>query len=213
MFETVLQSTIETLYMIFFSALFSFIIGLPIAIILYITREDGLKENKFVFTILDFLINIFRSIPFIILLIILRPLSYLLIKKTIGSTASIISLTVAATPFMARIIETSFLKVDKGIIEAAKSMGSSTWQIITKVLFKESLPNLVNDITVTVISLVGYSAMAGSIGGGGLGNLAVRYGLYNYQLDYLIIAIVIIIILVQIFQFIGSTTYKKINKK
>lgn len=212
MLEVVLQATQETIYMVLLSTILAFIIGLPLGIILYITRKDGLKENKIVFSILDVIINIFRSLPFIILMIIVKPISTLIIGKSIGATAAIVPLTIAAAPFIARLFEGSFLKIDKGLIEAAKSMGSSTLQIITKVLLPEAFPNLINDITMTLINLVGYSAMAGSIGGGGLGNLAVRYGVYNYKFEYLIVAVIIIIILVQAIQFIGTSLYKKLNK-
>lgn len=212
MAEIIIQSTQETLYMVFVSGLISVIIGLPLGVILYITRENGLRENKLVFSVLDFIINIFRSLPFIILMIIVRPISTLIVGKSIGPTAAIVPLTIAAAPFIARLFESSFSKIDKGIIEAAKSMGSSNWQIIKKVLISEAFPNIVNDITMTLINLVGYSAMAGSIGGGGLGNLAVRYGVYNYKFEYLIIAVIIIILLVQLVQAVGTALYKKINK-
>lgn len=213
MFEVILQATKETVYMVVTSALLAVVLGLPLGIILYLTRKDGLRENKIIFSILDFVINIFRSIPFIILMIIVSPISTFIVGKSIGATAAIVPLTIAAAPFIARLFESSFLKIDKGIIEAAKSMGSSNWQIVTKVLLVESFPNLINDITMTLINLVGYSAMAGSIGGGGLGNLAIRYGVYNYKFEYLIIAVIIIILLVQIFQLLGTTIYKKINKE
>ena len=213
MTQVILQATKETIYMVVISSLLAVVVGLPLGIILYLTRKDGLRENKIVFSVLDFIINIFRSIPFIILMIIVSPLSTLIVGKSIGATAAIVPLTIAAAPFIARLFESSFLKIDKGIIEAAKSMGSSNWQIVTKVLLVESFPNLINDITMTLINLVGYSAMAGSIGGGGLGNLAVRYGVYNYKFEYLIIAVIIIILLVQVFQLLGTTLYKKINKE
>ncbi|MDO5026819.1 MAG: methionine ABC transporter permease [Tissierellia bacterium] len=212
MIETIIKASQETLYMVFVSALLAVILGLPLAVILFTSQEGGLRENKTLFRILDTLINIFRSLPFIILMIIVRPLSSLIVGKSIGPTAAIVPLTIAAIPFIARLFEGSFSKIDKGIIEAAKSMGSSRGQIIKKVLIPEAFPNIVNDITMTLINLVGYSAMAGSIGGGGLGNLAVRYGVYNYKFEYLIIAVIIIIILVQLIQVIGTSIYKKINK-
>lgn len=212
MTEIIIQATLETLYMVFISVLLAVVIGLPLGIILFVTKDGGLKQNKVVFTILDFIINIFRSLPFIILMIIVRPVSTLIVGKSIGPTAAIVPLTIAAAPFIARLFETSFSKIDKGIIEAAKSMGSSNVQIIKKVLVTEAFPNLINDVTMTLINLVGYSAMAGSIGGGGLGNLAVRYGVYNYKFEYLIIAVIIIILLVQLIQLIGTALYKKSNK-
>lgn len=212
MLDIVVQASKETIYMVFVSALLSVILGLPLAIALFSSKEDGLRENKILFRILDTIINIFRSLPFIILMILVRPVSSLIVGKSIGPTAAIVPLTIAATPFIARLFEGSFSKVDKGIIEAAKSMGSSNYQIIKKVLIPEAFPNIVNDITMTLINLVGYSAMAGSIGGGGLGNLAVRYGVYNYKFEYLIVAVIVIILLVQIIQVIGTGIYKNINK-
>ncbi len=213
MIDVVYKASLETIYMVFVSGILSFILGLPLGIILFISKKAGLRENKFLFSILDFLVNIFRSIPFIILMIIVRPLSILIVKKSVGPTAAIVSLTIAAIPFVARLFETSFEKVDKGIIEASKSMGASNIQIINKVLIPEAFPDLINDITMTLINLVGYSAMAGSIGGGGLGNLAIRYGVYNYKIEYLFAAVLVIIILVQLIQLIGTSLYNKINKK
>lgn len=213
MIDVVYEASLETLYMVFVSGILSFILGLPLGIILFTSKKGGLRENKFLFSILDFLVNIFRSIPFIILMILVRPISILIVKKSVGPTAAIVSLTIAAIPFVARLFETSFEKVDKGIIEASKSMGASNFQIINKVLIPEAFPDLINDITMTLINLVGYSAMAGSIGGGGLGNLAIRYGVYNYKIEYLFAAVLVIIILVQLIQLIGTSLYNKINKK
>lgn len=213
MIDVVYEASLETLYMVFVSGILSFILGLPLGIILFTSKKGGLRENKFLFSILDFLVNIFRSIPFIILMILVRPISILIVKKSVGPTAAIVSLTIAAIPFVARLFETSFEKVDKGIIEASKSMGASNFQIINRVLIPEAFPDLINDITMTLINLVGYSAMAGSIGGGGLGNLAIRYGVYNYKIEYLFAAVLVIIILVQLIQLIGTSLYNKINKK
>ena len=212
MIEILIQSTFETLYMVFGATLIAFLIGGPVAVITYVTRPDGLKPNKAVFSVFDFVINIFRSVPFVILMILLMPLSRLIVGKSIGTTASIVPLTIASAPFMARMFEASFLKVDKGRLEAAKSMGSKVKQIITKVIIPESLPYLINDITITIINLIGYSAMAGSLGGGGLGNMAVRFGLYNYKFNYLISAVIVIIVLVQVIQLVGTFISKKINK-
>ena len=212
MFDILKSATLETIYMVFFSTVFAFILGPPIAILLYIVRPRGLKENKFVFRILDFIINILRSIPFIIMMILVFPLSKLIVGKSIGSTAAIVPLAIAAAPFVTRMFEASFEKVDRGIIEAAKSMGSSNGQIIFKVLLPEARANLINDITMTIINLIGYSAMAGSIGGGGLGDTAVRYGVNNYQFDVLVMAVIIIVLLVQLVQYIGTRLSMKANK-
>lgn len=212
MIDILLDSSIDTIYMVFVSMLLATILGGPIAIILYLTRKDGLRENKVLYNIFDFIVNIFRSVPFIILMILLIPVTRLIVGKSIGTTASIVPLTIASAPFVARVFEASFLKIDKGRIDAARSMGSSISQIIFKVLIPESLPYLVNDITITLINLVGYSAMAGSIGGGGLGNMAIKYGLYNFQFNYLIIAVIAIVILVQLIQFVGNRISNIINK-
>ncbi len=206
------EATLETIYMAGASLLMALIIGLPIGIILFITAPGGLRQNRVIFSVLDFIINILRSIPFIILMIILRPIASVITGKTIGPGAAIVSLTAAAVPFFARLAETSFKKIDVGITEAAVSMGSGLGEIIRKVLIPEALPDIVNDLTVTLINLIGYSAMAGSIGGGGLGNLAVRYGLYNYRIDYLIAAVAVIVILVQLVQFTGSSVYRVLKK-
>lgn len=212
MFDILKTASLETLYMVFFSTVFALILGGPIAIVLYIVKPGGLKENKLVFRVLDFIINILRSIPFIIMMILVFPLSKLIVGKSIGSTASIVPLAIAAAPFVSRMFETSFNKVDRGIIEAAQSMGSSNKEIIFKVLLPEARANLINDITMTIINLIGYSAMAGSIGGGGLGDTAVRYGVNNYQFDVLIMAVIIIVLLVQLVQYIGTKLSRKANK-
>lgn len=213
MIDTLIQSTLETLYMVFISAFFAFLIGLPVAIVLFVTRQGGLRENIVIFNMFDFVINIFRSIPFIILLILILPLTTLIVGKSIGSTAAIVPLTFASAPFMARMFEGSFLKIDRQIIEAAKSMGSTNSEIIFKVLIPEAMPYLVSDVTITIINLIGYSAMAGSVGGGGIGSMAIRFGLYNYKIDYLIAAVVTIIILVQLIQIFGTFVSNKINKR
>lgn len=205
MVNDLVKATLDTMYMVMISGLSSLLLGMPLGIILYLTREGGLRENKTLYSVLDFLVNIFRSVPFIILLIILRPLSYLLINKTIGPDA-------AAIPFMARLLEGTFLKVDRGIIESAVAMGSKIHQIIFKVLIVESLPNITKDITMTLVNLIGYSAMAGSIGGGGLGNLAIRYGVQNYKFDYLLYCLIIIIIMVQTIEIIGNFVYINIKR-
>lgn len=212
MIKILLDSIRETVFMVSISMLLAFLIGTPISITLYITRKDGLKPNFIVYRVLDIIINILRSVPFVILMIILMPLSLLIFGESIGTTGSLVPLTFASFPFIARLIEASFLKVDKGIIEAAKSMGSKISEIIFKVLIPESLPFIVNDITITVINLIGYSAMAGSLGGGGLGQMAIRFGLYNFKSDYLFLAVITIIILVQFIQYFGINLSRKLNK-
>lgn len=203
----------ETLYMVFISTLISVLIGLPLGIILTITRADGLSENNGVYRVLDSVINVLRSFPFIILMFLVFPLTRLIVGKTIGTTASLVPLTIAATPFVARLMEGYFLEVDKGVIEAAKAMGSTNFQIISKVLIPESMPSIVLGITMTIINIVGYSAMAGAMGGGGLGDVATRFGYYRGEVDILWAAVFVIILIVQLVQFIGNRLAKIINKK
>ena len=204
---------VQTLHMVFFSSLFSIFMGSLISIILYITEKGSLFENTFINKLLDICVNIARSAPFIIIIILAFPLSRLIVGTSIGSTAAIVPLSIASTPFVARIILTALQEVNKGVIEAALSMGASNTQIIAKVLLPEAAPSLVSSITITIISIIGYSAMAGVIGGGGLGDLAYRYGYQKFRTDILIITLIIMIALVQVIQIIGSLISKKLNKK
>lgn len=198
------EPLLQTLYMVFASSFFAFIVGLPLGIVLYITASDQLLANKYINQILGGIVNIFRSFPFIVLMILLLPLSRIVIGTSIGTSASILPLSIAAAPFIARVVENALLEIDLGIIEAARSMGCSLFQIIIKVLIPESLPSLVNGMVLTIINLIGYSAMAGAIGGGGLGDLAIRYGYYRFQTDTMLAAIIVIILLVQSIQFLGN---------
>lgn len=208
-----LTSTLETLYMVFFSTFFSMLLGFPIGILLVITREGNIFEMKKFNSILQVLINMLRSFPFIILMIILFPLSRIIVGTTIGATAAIVPLSIGAAPFVARIVEGALLEIDTGLIEASQSMGANNWTIIFKVMIPESLASLVHGVTVTIISLIGYSAMAGTIGAGGLGDLAIRYGYLRFKLDIMIYAIIIIIILVQIIQSIGNYIVSRHQKR
>lgn len=210
--EIVLPAIPETIIMIVVSALIAFVIGLPWAILTYVSRPGGLKQNKVIYGISNGLINIFRSLPAIILIIIMAPLSRIIIGKAIGTAAAIIPLTFAAAPFVARLFEGYFLEVDAGIIEAAKSMGANNWEII-KVILKETFPQGILGVTMTIINLVGYSAMAGVLGGGGLGDIAIRYGYQRNQIDVLWTSVLIIVVIVQSVQFIGNLLYKITNKK
>jgi D-methionine transport system permease protein len=198
--------------MVLVSTLASLIIGFPMGVLLILTEENGLIENKFVYRVLDYIVNISRSIPFIILMILVFPLSRLVVGTTIGTTASIVPLSIAAAPFVARLIEGSLKEVDKGIIEAAIAMGSTPLQIVTRILIPEALPSLVSNITITLINLIGYSAMAGAIGGGGLGDLAIRYGFYRFQTDIMLASVVVIVLLVQSIQYSGNKTVQILNK-
>lgn len=199
--------------MVFFSTIFSLIIGLPLGILLVITEKGGIWEKSMLNQTLSGIINVLRSFPFIILMILLFPLSRLIVGSTIGTKATIVPLSIAAAPFVARIIESALKEVDRGVVEASLSMGATIPQIVFKVLIPESMPSLVMGITLTIINLIGYSAMAGAIGGGGLGDLAIRYGLYRFQTDIMIVSVTIIIVLVQGIQLIGNKIAVSINKK
>lgn len=199
----------ETIYMVFFSSLFSLILGFLLSIVLIFTRKEGLKPNPSLYRILDVIINIFRSFPFIILMIAIIPLTKLIAGKSIGSTAAIVPLTVAAIPFVARLMEGSLMEVDKGMIEAAKSFGATNFQIVFKVMLKEAVPSIFLNITMLIINLLGYSAIAGAMGGGGLGNLAVSYGYIRFQTNVMIIAVILLIVIVQAVQSLGNLLYKK----
>ncbi|WP_199229012.1 methionine ABC transporter permease [Sporanaerobacter acetigenes] len=213
MSELIVPALLETLYMVFFSTIFSLLIGLPLGILLVITEKGGIWEKSMLNQTLNGIINVLRSFPFIILMILLFPLSRLIVGSTIGTKATIVPLSIAAAPFVARIIESALKEVDSGVVEASLSMGATVPQIVFKVLIPESMPSLVMGITLTIINLIGYSAMAGAIGGGGLGDLAIRYGLYRFQTDIMIVSVTIIIVLVQGIQLIGNKITVSINRK
>lgn len=208
-----LEGTKDTLYMTLVSTLFGYVLGLPLGIILTITDKDGITPNAGIYKILDVLVNLLRSIPFLILLILVIPLTRFLVGKSYGSTATIVPLVIAAAPFIARMVESSLKEVDKGVIEAATSMGASIWTIITKVLLAEAKTSLLVGVTIVLGTILGYSAMAGAVGGGGLGDIAIRYGYYRYQTDIMIVTIVILVILVQILQGIGMMISKKLDHR
>lgn len=211
MLNTIFNATNQTLYMVAGSTLFSVILGFIPAIVLVLTAPDGLKPNKWVYQILDFLVNTFRSFPFIILLVLVIPVTRAIVGTSLGSTAAIVPLTISAIPFVARVIESALRSVDPGLIEAAKSFGASDMQIITKVYFKEAFPSIVSGIILTTISIIGYTAMAGSVGAGGLGDVAIRRGYQAYNLEYLFVTSLVLIIIVQIIQNIGNYLYKKLS--
>ncbi len=211
MLQIILNATRQTIYMVFFSTLFSVILGFIPAVILTLTAPDGLRPNKGVYEVLSLIVNIFRSFPFIILLVLIIPFTRAVVGKSIGTTAAIVPLTVSAIPYIARVFETSLRETDAGVIEAARSSGASDWQILFRVYIKESIPRMLNGVILLIISLVGYSAMAGTVGGGGVGDIAIRYGYQGYHSDYLFICSVILIILVQAIQMVGNYIYKKIS--
>ena len=206
------KALIETLEMVFISTIGSLILGFIPAIILTVTAKDGLNPNKVIYTILDLIINVLRSFPVIILMVAIIPLTKFIAGKSIGTEAAIVPLTVAAAPFVARIIESSLREVDKGVIEAAKSFGASNTQIIFRVMLKEAIPSIMSGITLTIISIVGYSAMAGTIGGGGLGQVAISYGYQRFQTDYMVVTCIVLIIVVQGLQILGNYLYNKLSK-
>lgn len=213
MFHDILvPALIDTLYMVIVSTILAVFIGFVGGIVLVITKENGLAPNPKLYKVLDFIVNLLRSYPFIILMISILPLTRLLAGTTIGTTAAIVPLTIGAAPFAARVIESALLEVDYGTIEAAKSCGAGTIQIIFKVMLVEAMPSIVLGITLIIISIIGYSAMAGAVGGGGLGDVAIKFGYYRFRTDIMIYTVIILIIIVQVFQSIGSLLYKRLNK-
>ena len=203
----------ETVYITLISTAMGYAIGLPMGILLTVTDKDGLKPNAFIYKILDVIANIVRSIPFIILLILLIPVTRLLVGKSYGSVATIVPLVVAAGPFIARMVESSLKEVDPGVIEAAKAMGASDSRIVFKVLLVEARTSLVTGATIATGTILGYSAMAGTVGGGGLGAIAIRYGYNRYQVDIMIVTVALLVILFQVFQTVGMTIASRLDKR
>ena len=212
MFALLNKSFWETCYMVFASTALSTLIGIPLGVILTVTRKDHILPNQAVNSILGAIVNATRSTPFIILMVAIIPLTRMIVGSSIGTTAAIVPLTISAAPFIARIIESSLLEINPGIIEAAQAMGASPMQIITKVLLPESLHSIVLGVTLAIISLIGYSAMAGTLGGGGLGDLAIRYGYQRFQMDVMLATVVVLIVMVQAMQSLGDYASKKLNK-
>lgn len=208
-----LEGTWATLYMTLVSTLFGYVIGLPMGVVLAITDKEGIKPNAVIYKILDVIVNLTRSIPFLILLILVMPLTKLIVGQSYGSSATIVPLTIAAAPLIGRMVESSINEVDKGVIEAAQSMGASTFTVIWKVLLAEARTSLLVGVTIAIGTILGYSAMAGVVGGGGLGDIAIRYGYYRYETDIMIVTIVILVILVQILQGIGMMVSKKLDRR
>ena len=207
-------ASLQTLEMVLFSTVFSIVLGLPLGIILCVTDPvTGIKPKPILYQVLTRIVNALRSFPFLILMIVLFPLSRFVVGTAIGTKATIVPLSIAAAPFVARVMESALKEVDPGVIQAARSMGSSTMQIILKVLLPEALPSIVDGVTLTIINLIGYSAMAGAIGGGGLGDLAIRYGYQRFRPAIMAICVVIILVMVEIIQFIGTKISHKIISK
>ena len=203
----------ETLYMVIVSMILSYAIGIPIGVILNITSKDGICPNRPVNAVLGVIVNIFRSIPFLILLIWMLPVTEAIVGTMVGPTSVIVPLVVSAAPFVGRMVESSLSEIDGGVIEAAQSMGSSSWQIIYKVLLPEAKPSLIIGAAISITTILGYSAVAGIVGGGGMGAVATNYGLYRYEDEIMLITIVIIVVIVQIFQEVGMITAKKLDKR
>ena len=209
--DVMIQAVGQTVYMVFFSTLFASILGFILGIVVTVTSPKGLKPNKIIYNVLDLIINVLRSFPFIILIVFIIPLTRAIVGTPIGEAAAIVPLTIAAAPFVARIIESSLKEVDSGVIEAAKSFGASNTQIIFKVMLKEAVPSIISGLTLTIINIIGYSAMAGSVGAGGLGKVAISYWYQRYQTDVMIVTVIILIIMVQGLQSLGNYLYKKLS--
>ena len=207
------KNTGLTLYMTLVSTVFAYILGLPMGIALVVTAKEGLRPNKVIYKVLDIIVNVVRSVPFLILLILVIPLTRAIVGKAYGPTATIVPLVLAAAPFIARMVESSLLEVDKGVIEAAQSMGAHLMTIIWKVLLGEARTSLIVGATIVLGTVLGYSAMAGVIGGGGLGDIAIQYGYYRWQGDIMWATVILLVILVQAMQFAGTKLAKKVDKR
>ena len=208
-----LEGIRDTLYMTLASTLFGYIIGLPMGIVLTVTDKDGIRPNAAVYKVLDVISNLLRSIPFIILLIVLIPFTRFVVGRSYGSTATIVPLTIAAAPYIARMVESSLKEVDAGVIEAARSMGASDFQIVTKVMLVEARTSLIVGATISLGTILGYSAMAGTVGGGGLGDIAILYGYTRWQTDIMVVTVVLLVILFQIFQTIGMKIANRLDRR
>ena len=207
------QATLETLYIVFSSTILGYLLGLPMGVALTVTDKDGIAPNRVVYKILDVIINILRSAPFIILLIIVIPFTRLIVGKSYGPTATIVPLVIAAAPFIARMVESSLKEVDHGVVEAAQSLGASNFTIVTKVLLEEARTSLIVGLTIAFATILGYSAMAGAVGGGGLGTLAINYGYHRYKTDVMVVTLIILILMVQLFQWAGMRVARALDRR
>ena len=208
-----LQGTVDTLIMTCVATILAYIIGIPLGILLVVTSPNGLRPNRIVSTIVGWIVNIGRSVPFIILLVALIPFTRFIVGTSLGVPGAVVPLVVTAAPFAARMVEQSLEETDSGLVEAAQSFGASTWQIVWKVYLKETLPSLVRGAAITFVTLFGYSAMAGTVGAGGLGDIAIPYGYQRFQTDVMIFAVLLCVVLVIVFQAIGDVTARKIDKR
>lgn len=207
------EGTLDTIYMTLVSTFFSYVFGMIMAVILVITRADGIRPHPVIFRVLDVIVNLTRSFPFLILMIAIIPFTRWLVGTTIGNNATVVPLVVAAAPFVARLIEQSLLEVDRGVFEAAQSMGASTWQLIWKVFIPEATPSLINGSAIAATTILGYSAMSGAVGGGGLGKLAIMYGYNRYQNDIMFATVVLLIIIVQLLQSFGDWATRRSDRR
>lgn len=208
-----LEGIKDTLYMTLTSTLIGYVIGLPMGILLTVTDKDGIHPNAAVYKVLDVIANLIRSVPFLILLIVLIPFTRFLIGRSYGPTATIVPLVIAAAPYIARMVESSLKEVDAGVIEAARSMGASNFTIVTKVMLVEARTSLIVGATISLGTILGYSAMAGTVGGGGLGDIAIRYGYTRWQTDIMIVTVILLVILFQIFQTIGMKLTSNLDRR
>ena len=209
----VVEGIFVTLYMTLATTFMGYVLGLPMGIALVITAPKGLRPNKIIYKVLDVVVNVVRSFPFLILLIVIQPLTRIIVGKSYGPTATIVPLTLSAAPFIARMVESSLLEVDHGVIEAAQSMGANLWTIIWKVMIGEAKTSLIVNVTIALGTILGYSAMAGIVGGGGLGDIAIRYGYYRYDSSIMWVTVVLLIVLVQLMQYVGMKLFKKLDKR
>ncbi len=211
--EMLVEGTGVTLYMTIISTLMAYVIGIPLGILLVVTADGGLHPNKIIYKILDVIVNIVRSVPFLILLIMIMPLTRIIVGKSYGASATVVPLVFSAAPFIARMVESSLMEVDHGVIEAAQSMGASNWTIVWKVMMTEARTSLITGATIALATILGYSAMAGAVGGGGLGDIAIRYGYYRYETEVMLVTVVLLVLLVQLFQMIGMYLSKKLDRR
>ena len=209
----VVEGIFVTLYMTLATTFMGYVLGLPMGIALVITAPKGLRPNKIIYKVLDVVVNVVRSFPFLILLIVIQPFTKIIVGKSYGPTATIVPLTLSAAPFIARMVESSLLEVDHGVIEAAQSMGANLRTIIWKVMIGEAKTSLIVNVTIALGTILGYSAMAGIVGGGGLGDIAIRYGYYRYDSSIMWVTVVLLIVLVQLMQYVGMKLSKKLDKR
>ncbi|WP_136483576.1 methionine ABC transporter permease [Vibrio sp. H11] len=211
--DLLLTATWETVYMVAVAGIVGFVFGIPLGVILHTSKKGGLLENPRLNKVLGAIVNIGRSVPFLVLMVAIIPVTKMIVGTFIGTTAAIVPLTIGAIPFVARLIEGALLEVPSGLVEAAQSMGATPMQIISKVLLPEAMPTIINSITITLVTLVSYSAMAGTVGGGGLGDVAIRYGFHRYDISVMTVTVVMLIVLVQIIQSVGDNLVRRVDHR